>query len=277
MNLQAIEAALDKNVTIISMSWTIPMTEHDREANTRREFPFLGSPDSTQNCWLFHALTVIRAVHAALEKAVNRGVLMFCSAPDEGKFFKFDYPSGPWREKFLRIGAADSDGTVFRWTAEDGITYIVPGVDVTRDQVIAGSFNAHLNPGITNRMVGVRETGSDVATALAAGLAAMLIYCVKASVLIVMTANTSNNPLLARLPDTAAKDIAHPAEMKRAFACLGKVTPNNFIQVWEKLDRMTEQLEALQCPGAAPETKLACTKAFLDFGQRLWSAAKEEH
>jgi hypothetical protein len=37
---------------------------------------------------------------------------MFCSAADEGKFTKDDYPSGPWRDRFFRISAADADGTV---------------------------------------------------------------------------------------------------------------------------------------------------------------------
>ncbi|KAG7286708.1 hypothetical protein NEMBOFW57_009019 [Staphylotrichum longicolle] len=268
---QAIEAALDKNATIISMSWSIPMTEGDSEAKKRRGNSLLISNEH-------NFLTFFRAVHAVLEKAVLRGVLMFCATPDRGKFTELDYPSGPWREKFFRIGAARADGTVFHWTPEDGITYVVPGVDVIRDQAATGSFSNPLSgQGIPNRMAEFRETGSSVATALAAGLAAMLIYCVKASILVVKTANNSNNPLLVRLPDNAAKDIAHPVEMKRAFRCLGTVTPNNFVQVWNELDKISEQLENLQSPGSSPETKLEATKAFVDFGQRLWSAAKQEH
>ncbi|KAI1821589.1 hypothetical protein F4861DRAFT_518361 [Xylaria intraflava] len=57
---------------------------------------------------------------------------MFCSAPDDGKLTELDYPSGPWRDRFFRIGAANVDGTVFHWTPEDGITYVLPGVNVIK-------------------------------------------------------------------------------------------------------------------------------------------------
>lgn len=202
---------------------------------------------------------------------------MFCSAPDEGKFTELDYPSGPWRDRFFRIGAAGADGSVFGWTPDDGITYVVPGVDVIRDQAATRSFDAHSMQGIPNRMVEFHETGSSVATALAAGLAAMIIYCVKASILAVKTVNNSNSPLLGVLPDNAAELIAHPDEMKRAFASLGKVTPNNFVQVWEELDKISERLEVLQAPSSTPEVKLKCTNAFVAFGQMLWGAAKQDH
>jgi hypothetical protein len=196
---------------------------------------------------------------------------MFCSAPDEGKFVQLDYPSGPWRDRFFRIGAAGADGTVFRWTAEDDITYIVPGVDIIWERGGASSLDAHTLGGIPNHTV---ETGSDVATALAAGLAAMVIYCVKASVLAIRTAHHNNGPLLGVPPDGAADLIAHPDEMKRAFARLGKVTPNKFVQVWDEFDYISEQLETLQTPTSTAETKQESVEAFVDFGLKLWSAAK---
>ncbi|KAK4151929.1 hypothetical protein C8A00DRAFT_44937 [Chaetomidium leptoderma] len=248
---QAIQAALDKKAAIISMSWTVPMSEGDSEAKKR--------------------------LHNVLKTAVERRVLMFCSAPDEGKFTELDYPSGPWRDRFFRIGAAGSDGSVFQWTPDDGITYVIPGVDVVREQAANRTFDPHSGQGIPNRMVEFHETGSSVATALGAGLAAMIIYCVKASILAVKTVNNSNSPLLGILPDNAAELIAHPDEMKRAFASLGKVTPNNFVQIWDELDKISEQLEVLRAPSSTPEAKLKCTNAFVDFGQRLWGAARQEH
>jgi hypothetical protein len=36
--MQAIQAALDKKATIISMSWTVPMTDGDSEAKRQRKF-----------------------------------------------------------------------------------------------------------------------------------------------------------------------------------------------------------------------------------------------
>ncbi|KAF5693619.1 hypothetical protein FDENT_1851 [Fusarium denticulatum] len=78
--IAAIQAALDKSATIISMSWTLPIET--------------GKDDMKQE------------LHAVLKRAVGNKVLMFCSAPDKSKFTELDYPSGPWPNSFFRIGAA---------------------------------------------------------------------------------------------------------------------------------------------------------------------------
>ncbi|KAK1236915.1 hypothetical protein MKX08_007863 [Trichoderma sp. CBMAI-0020] len=170
--------------------------------------------------------------------AVDSKALMFCSAPDECKFTKLDYPSGPWREDFFRIGAAGTDGTVFQWTPEDGVTYVLPGVEVIRDQVSSSSFDLLSAAMFTKRVEDFKyETGSSVATALATGLAAMIIYCIKASIMNVKIWNQNKDPIMGTaIGDNDANLIAAPDAMKRAFARLGNVTPNKFIQVWEKFD-----------------------------------------
>jgi hypothetical protein len=222
------------------------------------------------------SLTSTRTVHAVLQKAVNQKVLMFCSAPDQGKFTELDYPSGPWRDHFFRIGAARADGGVFRWTPEDGITYVLPGVDVIKDQVSVG-VGASTARSVTERVTDFKyETGSSVATALAAGLAAMIIYCVKASILAVKTANQNISPILGiAIPYQGAELIAEPDAMKRAFASLGTVTPNNFIQVWEELDKVSEKLEALRAQSSDPEAKLKCIEHFVEFGRKLANSIKK--
>ncbi|KAF7554351.1 hypothetical protein G7Z17_g2955 [Cylindrodendrum hubeiense] len=244
---QAIQAALDKKATIISMSWTLPITRGNDEAKNR--------------------------LHAVIQKAVDNKVLMFCSAPDEGKFTDLDYPSGPWRDRFFRIGAARADGTVFQWTPEDGITYVFPGVDVILDQVKGVSSRSVLGKDVTDRVNDFKyETGSSVATALAAGLAAMIIYCVKASILAVKTAN--QKAALNPIPDDRALRVADPDAMKRAFASLGKLTPNRFIQVWEELDKVSEILETWQAQSSNPEVNLKCTQGFMEFGLKLASSVQ---
>jgi len=230
---------------------------------------------------------------------------MFCAAPDEGKFSGKEYPSGPWPDKFFRVGAAKADGTVFAWTPSDQITYVLPGVDVIKDQVgnsslatttAATTTNATTSGtdqgvvgsgGITPRVVNFEfKTGSSVATALAAGLAAMIIYCVKASILAVKTANQNINPMLIgqAIPDNGAITIANPAAMKRAFASLGTVTPNKFIQVWEELDKVSDQLALLRqsqqqqtAAGAnsSDPSKLQRVDYFVKFGQKLANSSKQ--
>ncbi len=132
-------------------------------------------------------------MYQVLKTAVERNVLMFCSAPDEGKFADSGYyPSGPWSDRFFRIGAATASGAVFDWMPEDRITYLLPGVDVILEQAAKGTHEANSLRTIPNRMLEFKETGSSVATALAAGLAAIIIYCVKASILAVKIDNPSN-------------------------------------------------------------------------------------
>ncbi|KAI1099978.1 hypothetical protein F4804DRAFT_336702 [Jackrogersella minutella] len=248
---QAIQAALDKKATIISMSWTLPMTDDKSHSKDQ--------------------------LHTVLQKAVSKNVLMFCSAPDGGKFDEPDYPSGPWRDRFFRIGAAHADGSVFKWTQEDGITYVLPGVEVIKDQVgRSGSFETSLVKGVSARVVDFKyETGSSVATALAAGLAAMIIYCVKASILTVKTANQNKGSVVGiAIQDNGANLIADPDAMKRAFASLGTVTRNHFIQVWEELDKVSEMLETSRVQSSNQEAKRACIEGFVEFGHKLANSTK---
>ncbi|KAI0119517.1 hypothetical protein F4814DRAFT_458739 [Daldinia grandis] len=247
---RAVQAALDKKATIISMSWTLPMKNNKSDSKSRLD-------------------TVLR-------KAVDSKVLMFCSAPDEGKFTELDYPSGPWRDRFFRIGAARADGTVFPWTPDDGITYVLPGVDVTKERAGRRSFETPSPAGATTREIDVKyETGSSVATALAAGLAAMIIYCVKASILAVKTANQNKGSVVGiAIPDNGADLVADPDAMKRAFASLGSVTQNKFIQVWEDLDKVSELLEASRGQDLSAEAKLKQVERFVEFGRKLWNSVK---
>ncbi|KAJ8131774.1 hypothetical protein O1611_g1849 [Lasiodiplodia mahajangana] len=215
---QAIQAALDKKATIISMSWALPVSEPKAKTNGR--------------------------LRDALQKAVDKKVLMFCSAPDEGKFSQLKFPRGPWRNEFFCIGAARADGTIYNLTHEDTITYAMPGVDVIKDQ-FGSTDSLDETPslkGVTIRVNDFQyETGSSVATALAAGLAAMIIYCIKASILAMNTANqTTNAPMGVTIPNDGAELIAHPDPMKLAFDNLGEVTTHKFIQVWEELDKSRE-------------------------------------
>ncbi|KKO96893.1 hypothetical protein THAR02_11002 [Trichoderma harzianum] len=216
----AIEAALAKNATIISMSWTLPKSSAENE--TKDE------------------------LHEILEVAVKRKVIMFCSSPDAGKFTELDYPSGPWRSRFFRIGAARADGTVFEWTPEDGISFVLPGVDVVKEQARVADFKY--------------ETGSNVATALAAGLAAMIIYCVKASIMALRIANQNMDSVIGiAITNGDLKRISEHDAMKQAFSTLGNVTASRFIQVWEKLDAISEKLEVAQSKSLMDDEKRELT------------------
>ncbi|KAI0895890.1 hypothetical protein F4806DRAFT_496794 [Annulohypoxylon nitens] len=241
----AIQAALEKKATIISMSWTLPM-KNDKSGSKNR-------------------------LHSVLEKAVSQKVLMFCSAPDEGKFTELDYPSGPWRDRFFRIGAARANGALFPWTPDD-ITYVLPGVDVSTEQVGNSAFEK-MSAGWAQTIK--YETGSSVATALAAGLAAMIIYCVKASILAVKTANRAREGVVGvGIPEDGAIHITDPDAMMGAFRNLGSLTQNNFIQVWEGLDPVSEMLAKFRQESLSPNAQIERTESFSKFGQKLYSSVK---
>ncbi|KAH6849663.1 hypothetical protein B0I37DRAFT_93418 [Chaetomium sp. MPI-CAGE-AT-0009] len=186
----------------------------------------------------------------------------------------FHYPSGPWRDRFFRIGATGPDDTVFHLNPDnDDITYVLPGVDVVLDHAGSISFDAQSISSIPE--VKFHATGADVATALAAGLAAMIIYCVKASILAAKTAGY-DGVSVGEIPDNAAELIAHADEMKRAFASLGRVTPSKFVQIWEELDKMAKNLENWRTLGLIEEVKMDYVLDFIEFGQKLWTAASRE-
>ncbi|KAM0408542.1 hypothetical protein ACHAPD_012018 [Fusarium lateritium] len=237
---RAIQAALDKKVDIISMSWTLPMENSQNADNP---------------------------VRSVLQQAINGNVLMFCSAPDKGKFTGADYPSAPFPTKFFRIGAANADGTVFNWTPED-ITFILPGVHVIEDQIRRKSSIS------TQGTVSQEHTGSSVATALGAGLAAMILYCLKASILGIKIANRNSDAIPA-IPAERLKQIKQRDAMRGAFESLGSLTSHKFIQVWEELGKVTEILRNWERVESDPEASLKFMKEFIEeFGVKLANSVK---
>ncbi|KAJ4379457.1 hypothetical protein N0V85_008881 [Neurospora sp. IMI 360204] len=129
---QAIYAAIERDVHIISMSWTIDVKDSDPNGSA-----------------------LDRAVKAAAEK----GILMFCSASDKGANVQYTYPAKATNNIF-KIGAAKDSGAVDEWVGDQSL------IDFTF-------------PGNKVDLEGKRVSGSSVATAYAAGLAALILYCVQ--------------------------------------------------------------------------------------------------
>lgn len=200
ISFKAINAALEKNATIISMSWTIPIPKEPHPAQQRFE--------------------------AAVRKACSRNVLMFCSSADEGHITNVTYPSAVHRDRIFRIGAAHDDGLAFRLVGKD-VDFILPGVEVNVNSVKVA-------------------TGSSVATALAAGLAATIIYCCKISALAVktQTQTVSHDQILRQtFTESAVQKLSQHEDMKAAFGLIGQVNDQRFIQIWDTLQPLVNKLE----------------------------------
>ncbi|KAM0565038.1 hypothetical protein ACHAP9_008779 [Verticillium nonalfalfae] len=205
---EAIEAAVEKDAHIISMSWTV------------------APPTDTEDKEKFDE---------AIRIAAKQKILMFCSSSDGGHYSDTDYPSASARDSLFRIGAAQDDGLPYSWAGPvDKLDYIFPGVEVVqRSSRPAPGTLAKWKP----------ETGSSIATALAAGLAALVVYCVKIGAL-----HTQSNPGAKTTGVTAADVdlIKMHKNMKQAFDGIGasRETQHKFIEVWRLFESAVGELRS---------------------------------
>jgi hypothetical protein len=132
--------AIKKKVQVISMSWTINATERNKGD--------------------------IENLTTAINEATEGNILLFCSVSDQGVKTEGAYPANCNRSKTFRIGAATTSGNTWEWVGVNDVNYIFPGTGLrvdTRDPL-----SKSLKP----------CSGSSLATALAAGLAALILYCI---------------------------------------------------------------------------------------------------
>jgi len=109
-----------------------------------------------------------------LIEASKENILLFCSAPDIGttndhnSYYPFDCKQVT---EMFRIGAMKADGSIAGMVGNGGrVDFILPGENVEIKE-------EHYT--ITDREHDSPQTGSSIATALAVGLAALIIQCVK--------------------------------------------------------------------------------------------------
>ncbi|KAL9115293.1 MAG: hypothetical protein Q9187_007331, partial [Circinaria calcarea] len=195
----AIEAAVDRGAHIISMSWTVA--------------PPTGG--------------IKKAFDNALEKAIENNILMFCSSKDSGHFSDPHYPSGYRSEAVFKIGAANPSGLPYeRAGSLDKLDYIFPGVEVVQRHTKAP-------PGVQNLSA---ETGSSVATALGAGLAALIMYCAKIGSMYGKVG----------LKEEDVSKLSNYTVMHDAITAFGASTSDQtkgkFIEVWKRLETKTKEL-----------------------------------
>ncbi|OJJ01280.1 hypothetical protein ASPVEDRAFT_82804 [Aspergillus versicolor CBS 583.65] len=210
--IRAIEAAVAKDVHVISMSWTV----EPPKGKTKTEFD------------------------KVLAMAEEKNILMFCSSPDEGNFASDHYPTAWGPDKLFRIGASQADGHAYGLVQWNNVDYIFPGVDVVR------ANNRHI------RFRGLDDdkscTGSSVSTALASGLAALILWLAIIGAKYSLDAgqmDVLNSRDVSRLRDVKA--------MKQAFKNLGagQSPHGKFVEIWSVLEKPCSGLKEHR--GKAPE------------------------
>ena len=114
-----------------------------------------------------------KQIDEAIKTAAANGILMFCAASDGGAVTDQTFPAESQRESVFKIGAATEEGKAWKWVGEEkNIDFIFPGHEVVQERY-KGTLLQHCN----------LLTGSSVATAIAAGLAALVLDCVQLAAL----------------------------------------------------------------------------------------------
>ncbi|KAI1380597.1 hypothetical protein F4677DRAFT_192150 [Hypoxylon crocopeplum] len=157
---EAVEYCATRGFDVISISWTV--TEAVEKIHTASHADQTNKNSPTMR------------IQAALNRAYENGALIFCAGPDEGSMtdgaFNKYYPVGCMglSSRIFKIGAATATNVRYDRTGKESqLDFILPGHEVTeRDDAIEVEKNSP-------------KTGSSVATALAAGLAALIIHCVR--------------------------------------------------------------------------------------------------
>ncbi|KAL2842897.1 hypothetical protein BJY01DRAFT_235833 [Aspergillus pseudoustus] len=194
---KAIRCAIQWNVHIISMSWTIryPGPQHQ------------SGPD-------------FKELAAAVQEAQSKGILLFCSASDQGQDDAPTYPAFKAGAIF-KIGGADIDGNLHTQVGgESKVDFIFPG------DTMSGDGDDSKTGGLSQ---GQWFTGSSVATAFAAGLAAVILYCAQIRIAL------ANNPKDRELYTAAFKTLKEHNGMETAFNAIGK--SKKYLPVWDVFDR----------------------------------------
>ena len=146
----------------------------------------------------------IKELTTAIRHAVDKGILLFCAAEDMGNVSTTGetYPRSCWTDRIFTIGAATAAGNRWEWTGQGKVDYILPGHEilVERQQGTIGQQKV--------------RSGSSLATALAAGLAGLILHSVELC--------DHDSSVLLRDHD----------RMNKAFKNMTNGGSNEFIRVW---------------------------------------------
>ena len=241
---QALELAVDakREFDIISMSWNITESNDQNSLNRIKD---------------------------SLDKAKREGkLLLFCATPDQGEMSNTKmnqiYPFGVQDAGLFRIAGATEFGTPTP-NAGKGYDFLLPGHEVdeapgagneARQQLLlmgrAGdSKDGAGRTGSANINTGLK-TGSSVATALGAGLAALIIYCVRlAAAYDQEPPGTDSGTRSGKKREIKWEDVRSPSKMRSIFADMAnsrgaKPGENHkYVDVWRDFRDVADKLKPL--------------------------------
>ncbi|RAH64892.1 subtilisin-like protein [Aspergillus aculeatinus CBS 121060] len=199
---RAIRQAVKKGVHIISMSWTIVVPPRPLSSD-------------------------FEDLEAAIGEAQTKGILMFCSASDKGAHQCGTYPSKRIKSIFT-IGAATPDGQPNSRVGDiAAVDYLLPGELVEGEQ----------SPDLLDTKVEY-FTGSSIATALAAGLAALILYCAQIRMMREEGSEDQHALALEHFNQLKTHD-----KMRQAFENIGK-TNERYLKVWSVFQNQMQDFDS---------------------------------
>ncbi|KAI1121303.1 hypothetical protein F5Y10DRAFT_282592 [Nemania abortiva] len=212
---RAIDGARIRKADIISMSWSIRKPAKSKVAAIAN-----GTKQTPEE-------RDIEALQEAIDKARKDNILMFCSAADDIQIIgKDSLPFSRAPDYIFRIGAALPKGQRDPASEDaNSISYFFPGNQV------AEAWNPRSVKAVEY------HDGSSVSTALAAGLASLIMYC--------------NNVMLEyhRAATEWAKSLKFQANMRRAFDNISQKKEHGdkkFLPVWDLFGEATERMKSVK-------------------------------
>lgn len=207
-----------------------------------------------------NAKDIERLDNALKQATAQNRVLLFCASPDSGEmtkahaetFFPFGCDGG---SGLFKIAAATADGVRISM-AGSRFDYSLPGHEVDSSSQGAGEGARELlqrNQHCSEVDHGGLKTGSSIATALGAGLAALIIYCVRLGAAYIYRVNPCtgtaansdiHNVVLGR---DSLESIKQPKKIRDVFnSMMSKSSSSDrYIEVYDMFGSLADELEML--------------------------------
>ena len=169
----------------------------------------------------------IQRLRDAIKSALDRGILLFCAAGDTGAIQASEHPWSSDKERIFRIGAATADGRIWESTGTpSNLSFIVPGYKVV-------ARNPYREGALPNDFK--ERTGSSIATALATGLAALVMHCVRLGAIQTELEKEKGSVSSNAVKEADYKLIKSYNHMNEVFTSIGlDKTQQRFIEVWKR-------------------------------------------
>jgi hypothetical protein len=160
----------------------------------------------------------LQALKEAVRLALGDNILLFCASNDQGNLTDIPYPAKINEKSIFKIGSATALGHRDLATSE-AVDFIAPGSESAE-------------PAPREAGLGFAEplSGSSIATARCAGLAALVLQC------IVLSTDPKKVP---------REEVRTHANMKSMFESMVNIKDKDkYIRVWEVFDKSVDKAES---------------------------------